>query len=346
MSLDRALRIIRLEETDRVGQYENLDHPGLIEAVASCDPWENPRQAFAEAFAALDMDWAGGLPTRSHRFADGESSKDLPDGRRMTEWGITGSSWREEFAAHTVEEVLAYEPEVEISVPDDPCAGIRSDQEFVGDATLITGIYYTTLFQHPIMTFGWELFLEAAAAEPERFQRVLESFARVSRRHMEAWARNPPALTFIHDDVAMEQGMVFHPDWYRQRLFPLYEQVLEPVFQCADTRTCFVSDGDYTPVLPDLVALGFDGFVINDNMDLGEIARQLGADHFLAGNVRTSVLTLGRPEQVVREVERCLEEAKPCAGHFIKATRDLPHNIPLENIRAYFDAVAELGRRG
>lgn len=345
MSYDRALKIVHLEEVDRVGQYENLDHPGLIQAVTGRDPWEDPRQAFADAFAALDMDWAGGLPRSSHRFAPGESSKELEDGRRVTEWGVTGSSWRENFAAHTVEEVLSYDPEAETPVPDDPCAGIRSDQAFVGDATLISGIYYTTLFQHPIMTFGWELFLEAAAGEPERFQRVLEGFARVSRRVMERWAAAPPALTFIHDDIAMEQGMVFHPDWYRQRLFPLYENILEPVLQSPDTRVCFVSDGDYTPVLDDLVSLGFDGFVINDNMDLGAIAGKLGAGHFLAGNVHTSVLTLGRPEDVVREVKRCLEEAKPCAGHFIKATRDLPHNIPLENIRTYFDAVADLGKR-
>jgi hypothetical protein len=33
------------------------------------------------------------------------------------------------------------------------------------------------LFQFPIMTFGWELFLTAAASEPERFQRVLQEFA-------------------------------------------------------------------------------------------------------------------------------------------------------------------------
>jgi len=106
-----------------------------------------------------------------------------------------------------------------------------------------------------------------------------------------------------------------------------------------------VSDGDYTPMLDDLAALGFDGFLINDNMDLGAIARRLGEDHFLIGNVRTSVLTLGSPENVVAEVERCLEEGRPCAGHFIKATRDLPHNIPLDNIRTYFAAVNDLGKR-
>jgi len=79
-------------------------------------------------------------------------------------------------------------------------------------------------------------------------------------------------------------------------------------------------------------------------MDLGAIARRIGRDHFLVGNVSTAILTFGTPEDVVREVKRCLEDAKPCAGHIIKSTADLPHNIPLENIRAYFRASRELSR--
>ena len=55
----------------------------------------------------------------------------------------------------------------------------------------------------------------------------------------------------------------------------------------------------------------------------------MASDHFIVGNVDTAVLTFGTPDDVRREVARCLEEAKPCAGHFIKAMGDLPHNIPL-----------------
>jgi len=121
--------------------------------------------------------------------------------------------------------------------------------------------------------------------------------------------------------------------------------MLEPLRNRKKTKVAFVSDGDYTLLLDDLVALGFDGFLINANMNLGEIARRIGADHFLIGNVDTAILTFGKPEDVVNEVRRCLDEARPCSGHFIKATGDLPHNVPLPNIRTYFRAVAELGIR-
>jgi uroporphyrinogen-III decarboxylase len=85
--------------------------------------------------------------------------------------------------------------------------------------------------------------------------------------------------------------------------------------------------------------------MVNPNMNLGEVARRFGERVFLMGNVNTVVLTFGTPEDVVQEVRRCLEEARPCAGHFIRAGGDLPHNIPVGNLRAYFEAAAELGRR-
>lgn len=351
MSYQRTLNIIHLRPTNGPGLQENLDHPAFIAELIGRDPWEDPYRAYLDAYTALDVDWAIGIPRPNlpqDAFAHA-SSLELSQGRRVTEWGLSGSYWREEFLFHDVEEVLRYDPLENVPrlnlVTEERARWWRDDvretQQDIGQAALISGIYYTTLFQYGIMAFGWPLFLTAAASEPERFQRVLEGFAEVSRRNLAAWAREGPPLVLIHDDIAMQRGLVFRPEWCRQRLFPLYERILEPLFADPHIRVCFVSDGDYTPMLPDLAALGFHGFFINPNMNLGEIACAYGRDHFLVGNVDTAVLTFGREEDVCAEVARCVEEARPCAGHFLKAMGDLPHNIPLENIRAYFRACAE-----
>jgi uroporphyrinogen decarboxylase len=346
MSYSRALQAIHLQPTDRAAHQETLDHPAFMQELIGYDPWSSPQQAYIDAYKALDVDWIFGVPKRAVRFEKGQSSREGEEGVRYTEWGLSGSSWREEFPFGDVEDVLKYDPRVLKSKEDIQSAidGRRSDQALMGESALVSGLYYTTLFQFPIMTFGWELFLTAAAAEPERFQRVLEGFAEVSRFNMEAWAAGGFDVMFLHDDVAIERGLVFHPEWYRKRLFPLYEYLLEPLKANKKTRIAFVSDGDYTPLLDDLVALGFDGFIINANMNLAEIARRIGRDHFLIGNASTSILTFGRPEDVRREVKRCLNDAQPCAGHIMKATADLPHNIPIENIREYFRASNELSR--
>lgn len=348
MSRQRALDIIHLGCPGTLGHQENLDHPEFIAERIGRDPWADRYRAYIDAYASLDVDWVIGVPRPElprDAFAHA-SSIDAGGGRRATRWGMSGSYWREEYLFHDVEEVLRYDPlentpRLDLVTEErarDWRHAILETQHAMGDTALVSGIYYTTLFQYGIMAFGWPLFLTAAAAEPDRFQRVLEGFAEVSRRNLAAWAAYDPPLVLIHDDIAMQSGLVFRPEWYRRRLFPLYERILEPLFARPDIRVCFVSDGDYTPVLPDLAALGFHGFLINPNMDLGSIARALGDNHFFVGNVDTAVLTFGSTEDVRREVARCVAQAAPCAGHFIKAMGDLPHSIPLANIRAYFSA--------
>jgi len=351
MSYQRALDAIYLRAPNVLAEQETLDHPAFMAEMLKWDPWSDPARAYPETYTAMDVDWviSWPRPTLAKDAFARRSSLDLGDGRRMTEWGLAGSSWREEYLFHDVEDVLRYdplenEPRLEMATEESIralMANVKQQQDEMGASCLVTGIHYTTLFQCGIMAFGWPLFLTAAGAEPERFQRVLEGFAEITRRNLALWAAERPPLVLIHDDIAMQQGMVFHPRWYRQRLFPLYERFLEPLLADPAIRVCFVSDGDYSAVLPDLVALGFHGFLINPNMDMAAIARAYGRDHFLVGNVDTAVLTFGSPEDARREVARCVEAAKPCAGHFIKAMGDLPHNIPLANLRAYVDAIRE-----
>jgi hypothetical protein len=349
MSRQQALDAIRLRLAGSIAEQETLDHPAFMAEVLRRDPWENPYRAYVDTYKALDVDWVMGWPN-PHLARDAfahHSSIDLGNGVRLTEWGLSGSGWREEYLFHDVEDVLRYDPlqnQPQLAMVSEDAArrlieGVQAQQREMGSSCLVTGIHYTTLFQCGIMAFGWPLFLTAAGAEPERFQRVLEGFAEVTRRNLALWAKERPPLVLIHDDIAMQHGMVFHPKWYRQRLFPLYERFLEPLLADPGIRVCFVSDGDYSAVLPDLAALGFHGFLVNPNMNLGEVARAYGRDHFLVGNVDTYVLTFGTPEDVRREVARCVEEGRPCAGHFIKAMGDLPHNIPVANMRAYFESV-------
>jgi hypothetical protein len=350
MSYARALDAINGRSTDGVAHFEILDHPRFMQELIGYDPWQNPVRAYADAYRALDMDWIVGIPRRSVRLAEGQSSRVAEDGTMYTEWGLSGSSWRHHYLFHDEESVLAFDPVSnlvgeELVTPEHNRKAIenrRADQALLGDATLVSGLYYTTLFQFGIMALGWELFLSAAAGHPERFQRVLEGFAEVSRRNVAAWVDEGLDLLFLHDDIAIERGLVCHPEWYRKRLFPLYERLLEPVRACKGLKVAFVSDGDYTPLIDDLAALGFDGFVLNTAAHLGELAKRLGKRAFLSGNVDTNVLTLGTPDDVRREVQRCLREAEPAGGFILHACGDLPHNIPLANMRAYFAATGRL----
>ncbi|MBC7235190.1 MAG: hypothetical protein H5T69_05070 [Chloroflexi bacterium] len=348
MSYRRALDAIHLRLGEGLAQQENLDHPTFIAQLIGRDPWQDPEQAYIDAYKALDIDWVLGI-NRSRASRDAfcaASSIALDDGARLTEWGLSGSYWREQHPFADVEDVWRYDPLVNkpflsfvtVESGRQNLERVREMQAKMGDAALLSVMRYPTLFTACIQAFGWPLFMTAAAADPARFEPILHGFAEVSRRIIGHWAAERWPLILIHDDIAMQHGLVFHPRWYRQHIYPLYEYLLEPALSEPQVRVCFVSDGDYSVALPDLLSLGFHGFFVNPNMDLAALSRAYGADHFIVGNIDTAVLTFGTPDEVQEHVRRCVEAAKPCAGHFIKAMGDLPHNIPLENLRAYFAA--------
>jgi uroporphyrinogen-III decarboxylase len=217
-------------------------------------------------------------------------------------------------------------------------------QEEIGEQALVTGLYYTTLFQACIMTFGWENFLEAAASEPEAFGRILDEFTEISVENIRQWVQSPCPVCFFHDDLAISTGLVFPPDWYRREIYPRYERIFEPARQAGKTIH-FVSDGRYEELMPDLYALGVRGFLIDPDNDLEAALGRFGRDCAILGNIDTSILTSGTPADVHAEVKRCAGLGKRFPGYFFRAAGDLPHNIPLDNIRAYFAAKQELGTR-
>lgn len=259
MSRKRALRAMNLEQTDRVPCQEWIDHPEYIRKMTKIDPFEYPTEAVIEILKVLDVDWYVGIPEKSRKFKDGETSK-IEEGIHYTEWGFTGSQWEDEHVFSDEEEVLSYNPLddqdgcVRISTPQyrkERIDDFLKGQKLAGETTLITGLYYTTLFQCFIMAFGWELFLVTARLEPERFKRTIELFTEFSVRNMKEWLSYDPEVMFCHDDLSLSRGLVFPKEWYIGNIFPNYERIFDPIKK-AGKKIIFVSDGNYSELIDDL----------------------------------------------------------------------------------------------
>ena len=347
-----ALDAFALRPTPRVPSFEVLEHPGLIREVTGIDPFDRPLEAWPRACEALGIDWIVDIPRETYRFAPGEEVREIGGGRRVTEWGCSGSLWAEEPGFDTVEDVLSFRPleddrGVRVLQPeyqDERRRSAREAQAVAGDAVLVTGLYYTLLFQFSIMIFGWERFLEAAASDPEAYAMVLDQLAAASRANVAAWAADDSPVLFVHDDVAVTRGLVFSPAWCRHELLPRYEQILEPAFRAGKT-VVFVSDGRFEELVDDLFAIGIHGVMVDHGNDLAGILARHGRDRIVVGSVDTAVLTRGTPADVRAAVHRCMDLGRACPGFFLKAAGDIPHNVPLVNARAYMSAKRELGAR-
>lgn len=353
MGLQRAVDALSLRSVDSIPSFEVLEHPGIVQKVSGIDPYQDPVQAYIKALPLLEIDWVVDIPTRAVRFQEGQSTITVEDGSKLTEWGCSGSPWEEDYGFRDVEEVLAYRPledrEGRVRVVgrryrDARIQGPRQNRRLAGDSALISGLYYTTLFQFGIMAFGWENFLTAAALDPKIFGVILDQFADISVENVGEWVNDDCPVFFFHDDLAITRGLVFSPDWYRREIFPRYERILEPARQ-ADKIIVFVSDGRFEELIPDLIALGIHGIHIDTSNDLQSVLERYGDDHAVIGNIDSQILTWGSYEEIKAEVRRCAELGKRYAGYLFKAAGDLPHNIPMPNIEAYIEFKRELGRR-
>ena len=347
MSAERLLNTLRLRDTDRIAQTETLEHPAFLQKLTGIDPFTNPCGAMLAAVKKLDLDWVYSLPKKSYRFAEGETKKKLDDGSYVSEWGFTGSVWHTETAFPDEESVLRYDPFARFSSEEALHASIRSglestlsDQRLLGRTAVVTGLYYTTLFQWFILTFGWEMFLITAASEPERFSHTIARFADLSVEHAKIWGESDIPFFFCHDDLAITRGLVFEKQWYLRNIFPHYERIFAEIKK-AGKPVIFVSDGNYTQIAADILAAGADGLLFDWTFDLDETLGRYGKDKVLIGNADTQVLTFGSMEDVKKEVRRCTDAGQDYPGYIFKCSNDLPHNIPLENIEGYFDTFAE-----
>jgi hypothetical protein len=101
------------------------------------------------------------------------------------------------------------------------------------------------------------------------------------------------------------------------------------------------------PILAEAGVGGMDALECppTGDVDLGEVKRLFGDRLSLRGNVNSITTMLrGTPEDVEREVIRCLEDAKAGGGFILGVGDQTPYWTPEENIRALVEAGRKYGR--
>jgi hypothetical protein len=344
MSFERGWQALNLEMPDRIPHTEYVSNPAWVKRLTGLD-LRDPEQA-AEARIALVREWDYDL--RWYNMAH-------PSQPRMTHMGT--AVWSEDYEVTDnracpftdVQDVLDFDPIGELPVP--PHGELveyftetweRGQRET--PTAVVPGGYYNTIFSWCILTFGWEMFLTAAALDEDRFDAVLEGFCEISLASYRAQAECGCKAFICHDDIVWTEGPVFHPEWYREHVFPRYERLWEPL-KDAGIKILFCSDGDYTDFIDDLVDAGADGFIFEPMTDLRYVVENYGQDKVIVGNIDCRVLTFGDEEAIRAEVERCASLGRDCPGYFFAVGNHLPYNVPVDAIEVYADAIEELGER-
>ncbi|MDR2747386.1 MAG: hypothetical protein LBB77_08070 [Treponema sp.] len=201
--------------------------------------------------------------------------------------------------------------------------------------------FYNTTFMWPLLTFGWELFLECSL--DERFERVMDEFAEINRRVFRAIARLPVNFVVCHDDIVMTRGPVCSPQWMHRYVFPRYEEYWS-LLKSTGKEVIFMVDGCVDAYADDVFACGARGIISEPYTNYKAIARK-HKDCFIAGEGDNRILNRNNPEEIRAMVESMAETGKMSGGYMMCIGNHIPWNVNPEGIKRYLDLCNEIGYR-
>jgi hypothetical protein len=204
-----------------------------------------------------------------------------------------------------------------------------------------SAFFYNTMFMWPMLTFGYENFLEICL-EPE-FERIMDEFAEINRRVFRAFARLPVNFAICHDDIVLTNGPVCSPGWMHKYIFPRYEEFWG-IMKEAGKEVIFMVDGNVDAFVDDVMTCGARGIISEPYTDYRSIAKRY-KDCFIAGEGDSRVLMRNNPDEIRSMVESMVETAKMSRGYMMCIGNHIPWNVPPEAIKLYFELSNELAWR-
>ncbi len=361
---DRYLAFMGLAPK-RIPHWEHWSCPDAETYLTGIDYYAHPRECrlrMCELYPELNLP----VPEsdepieRPELDGSGRSSATDEEGRRRVRWGASVTShwdWGEHFG--TREDVLAFSPLEQGDFTDIPVvesqdysseerlyeryrsrfpaeAGDRAPE---GSTAMVS--FYNTMFMWPLLTFGWELFLETCL-DPG-FARIMDEFAEINRRVFRSFARLPVNFVLCHDDIVNSRGLVCSPEWMNRYIYPHYEEFWG-MLRAAGKEVLFMTDGRADPIADDVMACGARGIITEPYTDFKEIARR-HENCFLAGEGDNRVLMSGDPTAIENMVRSMVDTVRMTGGYMMCIGNHIPWNVPPPAVKRYLELSRELAHR-
>jgi uroporphyrinogen decarboxylase len=147
------------------------------------------------------------------------------------------------------------------------------------------------------------------------------------------------------EDICSQKGPMVSPEYLRQDYFEMVEYAIEPLVKVG-AKVVWHCDGNVRPLLDDLLACGLgglQGFQRECGMELEWIVERKtrsGDPLVIFGPMSvTKTLPHGTPDDVRTEVRTAMTLCRDKASLVFFTANTINPDVPLENIRAYWDAV-------
>ena len=280
----------------------------------------------------------------------------LPPGTTVDEWGLAhvptsstdGDHAHLEGFRHPMLRLESAAEAAEFPLPDVDAAYRYDPVRAEIEALHRRGLAAMAMLECTVFERAWYLrsmerllldFTDGSAFATTLLDRITE------RRMAQAahYARAGADVIAYGDDVGTQRGMLMSVRMWRTWLKPRLARTIAAARGVRpDVLVFYHSDGDVSPIVPDLIEIGVD--ILNpvqpECMDPAALKRAYGDRLSFWGTIGTqSTLPFGTPDDVRREVRTRIETVGSGGGLFLAPTHILEPEVPFENIVAFVEAV-------
>lgn len=211
--------------------------------------------------------------------------------------------------------------------------------QYGGDHLNVALIHLGT--EDVVQAMGLDTLAFAAYDDPQFLHDVVYRYSEWCARTAEHVNEIDADLVLALNDVADNHGPWVSPDMFREFFLKPMQEVCRRIKKPWHYHT----EGNFLPLLPDLLTLGMNGFqaLQPGPIDIAKFKQDWGDKLILHGNIDLDVLGRASEEEVEETVRYTISVAAPGGGYIISAAGGLPDYVKPENVRAMGRAIEKYG---
>ncbi len=229
--------------------------------------------------------------------------------------------------------------------PDVFTAGVPKYRLYSGHMAGKSDEYYArggwiVFFEQMQQLLGFENLLVALAMETTEVYQLREDLLKFNLAWLDNWLASEYQGLHFADDWGSQTSLIISPDLWRSFFKPVYKEMFAKV-KSKGLHVWFHSDGNILEIIPDLIEVGVD--VINCQvslMDRNELGKFAGKIAFRTDIDRQNVLPFVSPTAVKDYIFKLFHQLGTADGGII-ACGEISEDVPLENIKAMYEAFTE-----
>jgi hypothetical protein len=201
-------------------------------------------------------------------------------------------------------------------------------------------------------TYGYETAFSTLALHTDQYRKLIRTSAETAHQKATLLGRAVreglhPAAVLTGEDICSQSGPMVSPKFLRKEYWPLVEYAWEPL-KAAGVKIVWHCDGDVRPLLPDILASGADGlqgFQRECGLELEwivDLRTRMGSPLLIFGPMEVATkFRNGTPSDIRQEVRHSMELCRDKAALTFFTSNTITPDIPLENVKTYWQAVHE-----